>query len=333
MEIQLELRHYALALFPAVYLAATGRFYVSFLKAKLLGQYIREDGPKSHQKKSGTPTMGGLMLFDAVAIAMLLYTFIAYQPIWSYHLYIVLGVFLAFGFLGFADDYLKVAKKHNKGVHGYTKLSVQFAVGLLVGIYLWKVHGRDSVDLLGMGTLQLGVLYPILVSFIITGASNAVNLTDGLDGLASSCMTISLIGISIVVLMAGTSLSGALPLAMVGFIVASACIGFLLYNRNPAQLFMGDTGSLALGGILGALCVVAGLELWLILFGFIYVVETLSVMLQVASFKLTGNRIFKMAPLHHHFELCGLNEQKVVTLFAGVQLLVTVLAVALYHGS
>lgn len=323
----MSIQQWLLVLFPAVYLMATGRFYVSFLRGKLLGQYIREDGPQSHQKKSGTPTMGGLMMFDAVAITMILYTLLSGYAIWSYQVVIVLCAFLAFGLLGFADDYLKVAKKHNKGVTGYTKLFVQFGVGLAIGVYLWQVKGVDSIDVFGLSVLPLKFLYPVFISFLIAGTSNAVNLTDGLDGLASSCMTISLIGIGVIL----TQL-GFYPLATVSFIAASTCIGFLYYNRNPAQVFMGDTGSLALGGLLGALCVVAGLELWLLLFGFIYLVETLSVMMQVASFKLTGNRIFKMAPLHHHFELCGLDEKKVVLLFAGTQLLVTILAIALYHG-
>jgi phospho-N-acetylmuramoyl-pentapeptide-transferase len=240
---------------------------------------------------------------------------------------VALAVTLAFGLLGFVDDYLKISKKKNKGVTGYTKLAVQVVAGLGAGWYAWQSlpHGGD-VSVFGWFSLPFGFLYPLLAAFIVTGASNAVNLTDGLDGLASGTALMTFITLAMMLLATG---QGALGLFSLG--VAGACLGFLMFNRNPARIFMGDTGSLALGGAFGALVVLGKLECWALLLGAVFIVETLSVILQVYSFKTTGKRIFRMSPLHHHFELGGWSENRVVYSFVTFQFFCCTLAVFLYN--
>lgn len=310
---------------PLAYVAVAGRYYIRMLKARFYGQYIREDGPQSHHGKAGTPTMGGMMIIDAVIIGLLSAAMLVGASFFTPELWWTIGITLVFCGLGLTDDWLKVAKKKNKGVSGYTKLAIQTLAGLTLGIYVMQVEHRSTVAVFNWLLLDLGWLYPVFAALVVTGASNAVNLTDGLDGLAASNLIISFLAMA-VMLVAGASLE----LSILSWMFVGACFGFLVYNRHPAQVFMGDTGSLAMGGALGGLAVIGGLEFWLLLVGGIYVLETLSVIIQVAVFKTTGQRFFKMAPLHHHFELSGFSETQVVYYFAGLQAILATLAVFLY---
>jgi phospho-N-acetylmuramoyl-pentapeptide-transferase len=240
---------------------------------------------------------------------------------------LVLGVLMAFGSLGFVDDYLKISKKKNKGVSGYTKLAVQVIAGLVTGWFVMQsVPQGSQVSGFGLFTIPLGYVYPLLAAFIITGASNAVNLTDGLDGLASATALLTFITLALMLFAMHQVALGLLSLCLAG-----AALGFLMFNRNPARIFMGDTGSLALGGAFGALVVLGKLECWALLLGAIFIVETLSVILQVYFFKTTGKRIFRMSPLHHHFELGGWSENRVVYSFVTFQFFCCTLAVFLYN--
>lgn len=301
-----------------------GKPYIRFLRERYMGQYIREDGPQSHLGKAGTPTAGGVLILAGVLAGLLAVTALYGWAYLSLKVSLTVGVMLAFALLGFVDDYMKIAKKHNKGVSGYTKLAVQVGCGVLMGWLAMREPGGTVVSFFGLAQWDLGWAYLPFAAFILTGASNAVNLTDGLDGLASSTAVFSFFAMALM-------LTPTHPeLAYVAHALTGACMGFLVFNHYPAKVFMGDTGSLALGGALGALAIAGGLEFWLIPLAGIYIIETLSVILQVASFKSTGKRIFRMAPLHHHFELGGWREPKVVFVFVTVQLLFCALAVILY---
>ncbi|MGE0199592.1 MAG: phospho-N-acetylmuramoyl-pentapeptide-transferase [Candidatus Melainabacteria bacterium] len=292
----------------------TGNPYIRFLQQRYMGQYIREDGPQAHQSKAGTPTMGGVLIHMALVVTMAV-LWLGAPHLRSVASLLAVGVLLLFGLLGGTDDYLKIAKKKNKGLSGYSKLAVQTLVGLGIGVWMMMAHHHSSVSLFGWMTVDLGWFYPVLAMLVINGASNAVNLTDGLDGLAAGSMIIALFGLGCLFYLTAQWDLLAVVLALIG-----ACAGFLFFNQNPARVFMGDTGSLALGGALGALAVLGRVEIWLILLGIVFVLEALSVILQVISFKTTGRRIFRMSPLHHHFELGGMSEVRVVYLFWGVQL-------------
>ncbi len=304
--------------------------FLHYLQQQMMGQYIREDGPQQHQAKAGTPTMGGLItLISALAVWFtgMIYsgaldpevlTSSMVPSLW------VVAITIVFGLLGLTDDYLKVAKKHNKGLSGYSKMAVQILMGLLVGIYVVLMMDRSSVSLPGGFVIELGWLYPLFAMFVVNGASNAVNITDGLDGLACSTLFLSFMTATALLMFAPETIVSSskgmlIPLQLLCMCFAGANLGFLVFNKHPAKIFMGDTGSLAMGGTLGALAVVSGMEFLLALFGILFVLETLSVILQVASFKLTGKRIFRMAPLHHHFELGGMNETQVMKMFVGIQ--------------
>lgn len=305
--------------------ALVGKPYIAFLQKKYLGQFIREDGPQSHQAKAGTPTLGGLLIFLGLMSGLAAFVFLDTGNSITLPTWIVLLVGLVFGGLGFVDDYLKISKKKNKGVSGYTKLAVQLGLGMAVGLYVINYQERSNISVFYQTYLELGWFFPIFATLVITGASNAVNITDGLDGLAGSTMIVALLGASLILYA-----NGYPELAMICAILIGACAGFLLFNWNPAKIFMGDTGSLALGGILGAMMVLGDAELWLLLIGIIFVIEALSVMLQVGYFKLTqGQRLFKMAPIHHHFELSGLKEKQVVYLFTGIQAFAVLLSIFL----
>lgn len=309
---------------PAMLWLITGGPYIGWLKRKMFGQVVREDGPQGHQKKTGTPTMGGLLLIGLVLVTFI--GFVALKPLlltpsvaW------VLLTLVVFGGLGFCDDWIKVSRKHNKGVSGYTKLGVQVMVGLAVGLWVCVQMPQNASLALGAWALPLGLAYPVFSAIVVTGASNAYNLTDGLDGLAAATGFLTFLGFSVIL----TSQPAMMLLSMV---MAGACLGFLWFNRHPAKVFMGDTGSLALGGAMGTMAVLGHVELLLVLLGGIYVLETLSVMLQVVYFKATkGKRLFKMSPLHHHFELSGWKEPTVVLTFSLVQACFTVLAIFVYY--
>jgi phospho-N-acetylmuramoyl-pentapeptide-transferase len=310
---------------PAILWLMFGAPYIAFLKEKTFGQYIREDGPQSHHAKAGTPTMGGLLIILTVLLAMIGFIFIE-PALQTTELFLCLLVLMVFGFLGFTDDIMKITKQKNKGLSGWSKLAVQVITGAAIGLYAMSLNHGD-VSVFGFATLHLGWLYPVLAIFIITGASNAYNLTDGLDGLAGGTGFMTFAGFSFL-------LASYPSMMLLSLLLAGGCLGFLAFNRYPAKIFMGDTGSLALGGVMGVMAILGHVEAFLVLLGGVYVLETLSVILQVAYFKLTkGKRLFKMSPLHHHFELSGWKEPTVVITFIVAQALFSVLAVLLYNRS
>lgn len=292
-----------------------------------LGQFIREEGPQSHQMKAGTPTMGGILINLAILIPTLLWADIMNPYIW-----IILFVTFAYGAIGFIDDFRKLARKQNQGLTAKQKFGLQGAVALIAGFaiaYLPQIHNAYSTTLtfplLKKLTLDLGFFYIPFIMVVIVGCSNAVNLTDGLDGLAIGSTLIAAVTYTILTYAAGNFrvadylriawVPGSGELAVFCGAMVGASLGFLWFNAHPAEIFMGDVGSLALGGAIGCLAVIIKQEILLVLVGGLFVIEALSVIIQVLSFKLTGRRVFKMSPLHHHFELSGWRETKVVVRF------------------
>ncbi|MGZ7040597.1 MAG: phospho-N-acetylmuramoyl-pentapeptide-transferase [Thermoanaerobaculia bacterium] len=331
----------AMAAVTALLLALVfGLPMIRLLRKRQIGQSIREEGPKSHQLKAGTPTMGGILINLAILIPTLLWADILNPYIW-----IILFVTFAYGVIGFIDDYRKLAKKRNLGLSAKEKFGAQFGVALLAAAaiaYLPTIHNNYSTTLtfpfLKNFVVNLGILYIPFIMVILVGASNAVNLTDGLDGLAIGSVLVAAVTYTILTYAAGhfriadylriawVPQTGELAVfcgAMVG-----ASLGFLWFNAHPAEIFMGDVGSLALGGAIGCLAVMIKQELLLVLVGGLFVVEALSVIIQVASFKLTGRRVFKMSPLHHHFELSGWRETKVVVRFWIIAIMFALLSLA-----
>ena len=301
-----------------------GPFLIPLLHKLKFGQSIREEGPASHKVKSGTPTMGGIFLIAGIVIATLIRAELTAEIFIA--IFIVVGHFI----LGFLDDYIKVVKKRNLGLKARQKLLGQIIIAA-VTIYIATTE-------LGIATtiwlpiidkiLDLGIFYYVLVLLVIVGASNAVNLTDGLDGLASGCMAIAASCYGVICL-----LTLHYNLAIFCAATVGACIGFLRFNFHPAKIFMGDTGSLALGGAFAAMGILTHTELLLVFVGIIFVCEALSVILQVISYQTTGKRIFRMSPLHHHFELGGWREVKVVLVFWSVSLIGGILGIILLLGS
>lgn len=278
-----------------------------------LGQVIRTEGPQSHHAKAGTPSMGGVLIGGAGLAASL-----AFAP-WRPELALLLGVVTAYGAIGWLDDYMIVKKRTNKGLSPRHKLAGQFlvAVAFALGLRLLG-HGTALTLPVGHGTLELGIAYDLLVVFIMVGATNAVNLTDGLDGLAAGTVAVAVAALALSLYRHAPEAAWALPVAGA---FLGGCLGFLWHNWHPASVFMGDTGSLGLGAVVAGLAIVGHLELWLVPVGIVFIAETLSVMAQVVYFKRTGGkRLFKMSPLHHHFELSGWKETRVVGRFylAGV---------------
>jgi phospho-N-acetylmuramoyl-pentapeptide-transferase len=289
--------------------------FIAWLRRLAFGQFVREDGPQSHQKKQGTPTGGGLMMLTVVTVCIgLLAALLGAAGALSVKTLWLLGMALlvlwGLGGLGLADDGLKILKKHNKGVTGYTKLAVQGLVGLAIGWGFYQLRGNGLTQLLpGIGVLDLGPWYVGLAMMVVVSTSNAVNLTDGLDGLAANCCLISFITLALVALL----YSGGGLVIMLALIMAGTVAGFLLFNKHPAQVFMGDSGSLALGGMVALLALACRVEWMILLFGCVFVAEAVSVIVQVVYFKRTGKRFFRMAPYHHHLELGGWSETKVVS--------------------
>ena len=286
----------------------SGVYFLPMLHHLKYGQSIREEGPASHQAKSGTPTMGGVMIVLAVTAATLLFAPLTVTTLLA--LFIFLGHFL----LGFADDYIKVVKKRNLGLRAYQKLLGQLIIAfvtIFIGSTLLAHDMSVWVPLMGE-RIDIGILYYVLVIFVLVGTSNAVNLTDGLDGLASG--TVAVAALFYAVLMYGVD-GGLMAFSTA---IIGACIGFLWYNHHPARIFMGDTGSLALGGALAGVAILSHTELLLPIVGFVFFCEALSVILQVVSFQTRGKRIFRMSPIHHHFELGGWSETRVVYTFWAV---------------
>ena len=283
---------------------------IPLLKKHQFKQYIREEGPESHKKKSGTPTMGGLSMVAALLIAVIAVSG-AFRQLTG-ETWVMIIMTLLFGAIGFLDDYIKVTAKHNLGLRAWQKLVLQIAFGVILGIFISLRDGYGtSVFIPFYGQyVDFGILYVPFVTFVMVAMANSVNLTDGLDGLCSGVTAIvsfcfAFIGISVA--------KGSETLFCAA--LAGVCLGFLLFNRNPAKLFMGDTGSMALGGALASAAILMKMEFLLVIAGFIYVMESLSVIIQVVSFKSRGKRVFRMAPIHHHFELGGMSEQKVVLMF------------------
>ena len=294
--------------------------YIDFLKKKTIGQYVLDLAPEAHAKKQGTPTTGGVFIIAAIIIASVVTLYMAQQM--GNASWIILITLLFMALAGLQDDYLKIKGKENKGLSPRGKLIRQILIALIPTIYAMQHYG--SVITLGSKSFDIGALYPILAVFVITGASNAYNLTDGLDGLAASTGIPAFIACGALAFIGGHN-----DVAIISAAVVGALIGFLKYNKPKAEVFMGDTGSLALGGLLGTLAVLGRFELLLAVFGGVFVMETLSVMIQVTSYKLTGKRVFKMSPIHHHFELCGHSETRIVKEFALVSLILSIIAVVL----
>ncbi len=313
---------------------------IPYFHRKQFGQYIREEGPQAHLKKQGTPTMGGLAIFVGIAVGLIIYgvrnysmqasadvTSAAYSsPQNTYDAIAIMLTMLAFGLIGFIDDYNKIAKKENLGLTAKQKIILQalFSIGLAAYMLLTK---REELFIPFLKvSVSFGILYVPFVMFVEIAMSNAVNLTDGLDGLASGVTAIVGITFAIIGWKEGNDI-----LLMSGLSTAGALVGFLIFNHYPAKIFMGDTGSMALGGVLSGIAVVTGKEFLLPLAGLIYVLEALSVIIQVTYFRKTGGkRFFRMAPLHHHFELGGMKEYHVVAMFCAVT---TVLGIITYFAT
>ena len=298
-------------------------WFIRRLKSRQMGQVVRDDGPKSHFSKAGTPTMGGGLIIFAVLIPTLFWMDWSNRFLW-YAVIITAG----YGLLGFVDDYSKISKKNTRGVSGKTKLFWQFALaGGVCGYHYFYggENGEITVPFLKNLVFDIGWLYIPFGMLVIVGASNAVNLTDGLDGLAIGPVMICAACFSILAYVSGhltiasylhyPYISGSGELAIFAACLVGAGLGFLWYNTYPAQVFMGDIGSLPLGGALGALAVFTKHEILLVIIGGVFVLEAVSVITQVASFKMTGKRVFRMAPIHHHFELKGWPEPKVIVRF------------------
>jgi len=318
-----------------------GPYLIEKLREFQIGQYIREDGPKDHQKKAGTPTMGGLLICVAILVPTLLWSDLSNPLVW-----LAILALVGFGGIGFADDYLKVVHKRNLGLTARVKFTAQIGVASLIAVFLLLLrskgeystrlmvpfvkrfrpdlvlHSIHHVPHLGPLAFLIFVLFTVLV---LVGSSNAVNLTDGLDGLAIGCAIIAAGALAALTYISGNVVFadylGLQRMPMVSELtvfcgsMVGASIGFLWYNAHPAEVFMGDVGSLALGGAIGTVAVIIKQELLLPFIGGVFVLEALSVMLQVGSYKLRKKRIFKMAPIHHHFELMGWSESKVIVRF------------------
>ncbi len=295
---------------------------IPFLKRLKFGQFVREEGPKEHLKKSGTPTMGGIIILSSVVITSVLFVS-EYKNIIP-----ILFMTLGFGLIGFLDDYIKVVMKRSLGLKPWQKLVLQF---IITGIFAYYLLNYTDV---GTGMLipftggfenglylEIGILYIPMLFFAVLGTVNGANFTDGLDGLASGVTVIIAVFFTVISIVSG---SGVEPITGA---VAGALLGFLLFNVYPARVFMGDTGSLALGGFVASTAYMMNMPIFILIVAFIYLVEVLSVIIQVTYFKATkGKRIFKMAPIHHHFELCGWSETRVVTVFTTITAILCLIA-------
>ena len=295
--------------------------FIPFLRRLKFGQSIREEGPKSHQKKKGTPTMGGIVILFSIIITAL--TMTALFSEWSTDIYLLLFVTVGFGLLGFLDDFIKVAMKRNLGLTSKQKLIGQLLISI-VFFLIMKLKGFSTALSLPFTdvSIEMGWLYIGIVVFWLVGFSNAVNLTDGLDGLVSGTAAIAFGAFAVLAWN-----QSQYDIAIFSVAIVGSVLGFLVFNAHPAKVFMGDTGSLALGGAIAAIALMTHLELILVVIGGVFVIETLSVIIQVISFKTTGRRIFKMSPLHHHYELVGWSEWRVVVTFWSIGFLCAVLGI------
>ena len=305
------------------------KMLLPYLEKKQFKQFVREVGPQSHLSKTGTPSMGGLAIIGASVLASA-GVGLAAGVADGWHLVVILLVMVLFGCIGFIDDYEKAIKKNNAGISPKQKIILQFVFSGAFAIYAYLYSGFGTVPGSAVWIpfvdryIDFGLLYIPFIIFVMIAFSNAVNLTDGLDGLASGVT--ALVAFCMVILGVGAyPMITAAPIVYGA--VAGACLGFLMYNKNPARIFMGDTGSMALGGVLAAAAVMLKMEFLVAIAGLLYVLEALSVIIQVAYFKKTRKRFFKMAPIHHHFELCGMKEKNVVYLFWGMTLVFCMLAI------
>jgi phospho-N-acetylmuramoyl-pentapeptide-transferase len=309
---------------------------IRWLRRLSVGQSIREEGPERHREKAGTPTMGGVLIVLAVAVPTLLWANLA-----NYYVWVTLLALLGFGAIGFVDDFLKVRRRRNLGLTARGKMGLQLVVGAAVGAALLLMPGHQEelhFPFFKNLILPLGLLYLPFVMLVLVGTSNAVNLTDGLDGLAIGATLIATATYALFTYIAGHAVvaeylqvahvPGAGELAIVCAAMVGASIGFLWFNAHPAEMFMGDVGSLALGGSIGTVAVVAKQELLLVMVGGLFVTEALSVIVQVASYRFRGRRVLRMAPIHHHFELIGWSETKIVVRFWIVSILFSFLALS-----
>jgi len=318
-----------------------GPWVIERLRELQVKQYIREEGPKAHHKKAGTPTMGGVLIVAAIVIPTLLWA-----DLLNPYVILATGATLAFGTIGFVDDYNKVVRKRNMGLRPRAKFSLQVLTCVAVGIVLLSLQSqgvystqlsvpffkRLHPDLVISSLLAHRFIWPLayvpfvlFLVLVIVGCSNAVNLTDGLDGLAIGCVLVSAVALTVLTYLSSNAkfadyldiqkIPDAGELVIFCGSLAGASLGFLWYNAHPAEMFMGDVGSLALGGAIGTVAVIIKQEILLLSIGGVFVMETLSVIIQVGSFKLTGKRVFRMAPLHHHFELLGWSESKIIVRF------------------
>ena len=319
----ISFRSMAAALTSLVLVLILGNLVIKWLQRLKLGEEIRTLGPESHKSKAGTPTMGGVMIIGAVITSILLW-----GNFLNHYVVIILIATISLASLGFVDDYIKTVKKNKSGLNPSLKLIFQVLIALAVAllVYVFPSNSKEAstlyIPFINNAIMNLGFVWIIFAVIVIVGSSNAVNLTDGLDGLATGTVAITVFTLSIM-----TYLTGNIKIAeylLIPYVAHSAeltvflsaligaLVGFLWFNSNPASVFMGDTGSLALGGIIGIVAVMIKKEVFLFIVGGVFVIEALSVIIQVASFKLRGKRVFKMAPIHHHFELSGWAEQKVV---------------------
>lgn len=297
--------------------------FIPLLRRMKFGQSIREEGPESHMKKTGTPTMGGLVFLIAIIASTI--GVASFADLMSSDIVVLLLVLFGFGLIGFLDDFIKVVLKRNLGLTSLQKLIAQIIIAVISFFLIDGLNFDTAITLPFTSiSLELSGLYVLFIIFWLVGFSNAVNLTDGLDGLVAGTASIAFAAFGILALAQEET-----AIAVFTFIVAGALIGFLVFNKYPAKVFMGDTGSLALGGALAMVSILLKQELLLLLIGLVFVIETASVILQVGSFKLRKKRIFKMSPIHHHFELSGWSEWKVVIVFWLTGLVAAIIAVVL----
>jgi phospho-N-acetylmuramoyl-pentapeptide-transferase len=302
-----------------------GPRFIDYLRLKDFGQQIREEGPAGHHGKAGTPTIGGLAVFLSILVPFLILSDYRSASL------AVLGTALAMAALGFADDIIKLRKRRSLGVSGRTKLLVQALTAIVLWIVVTEYVGLNDTLRLRVvdASVELGYVYPVLIFLVLAGATNGVNLTDGLDGLAAGCAAIVFLAYTVMTFIT----PGEHDLALLSASLVGACVGFLWFNSFPASVFMGDTGSLGLGGAIAALAVVTKTEVLLILIGGIFVIEALSVAIQVIAFQRFRRRVFLMAPIHHHFELAGWSETKIILRFWIVAAICAAIGFTLYQAS
>ncbi len=329
-------RSFLAFMIAVIFSIAFGKWFIEFMRSRQFGQVVRNDGPTEHLKKVGTPTMGGIFILSAVSIAVFLCGNFHSMPV-----LITLFVVVSTGLLGWLDDYLKVIKKNTDGVAGKVKLLWQTITGLIAGYLLVKFNVVSTELYLPFAkgpVIDLGIAYIPFVALVITASSNAVNLTDGLDGLAIGPVITSALSLGFFAYVCGHKeissylfiphIEGVGEMTVLASAIIGAGVGFLWFNSYPAQMFMGDVGSLSLGGFLGILSILTKNEILFVFIGGIFVMEAVSVILQVGSYKLRKKRIFKMAPIHHHFELKGWPEPKVIVRFWIISLFLAILSIS-----